>query len=133
MNAFDELFWKIAIPVYAVLFAIIGIELLLLWMLDVFEDEIEWVLSRIPAVQRYRERWQIEHWKECYLRGDMHLTVTHTNPETGEVRQIRKRLLPLGMEENSEPDEVIAAEQLPAQDTVIDPEKEVPDVPAPPA
>ena len=129
MNESNELLWKIAVPFLAIMFTIIGIEILLIWVLDNFEAEIQWVLNRIPAVRRYRERLQIEHWKECYLRGDMYVTVTHTNPETGVVTQIENRLLPLGMEENPETGELISAEQEP----VSEPVKEVPVVPAPPA
>ena len=107
MNPSTELFWKIAIPVYAVLFTIIGINLLLLWMLDVFKDEIECVLSRIPAVQRYRERCFWESLKD----GELCLKLSRTDSETGAVIE---RIVPITPtnEVEADPDE---EETLPSE------------------
>lgn len=81
MSESNQLFWKVVVHVLAVLWTIIAVELLLLWLMDAFEEEIRGLLSRIPAVQRYMERC----FQESARRGELCICISRTDPETGAV------------------------------------------------
>jgi hypothetical protein len=127
-----ELFCDVAILFVAVLFVILYFVLVLYWAINLYKEEIEWVLSRIPAVQRYRER---RFW-ESLKRGELSFRLSRTDPETG---QVIERFVAIPASPNFDPysDDV---ESQSVEPEIAAPENqtpaagnEVPHVPAPPA
>ena len=131
MSESMELFCDVAIPFVAAPFVILYFALVLYWAINLYKEEIEWVLSRIPAIQRYRER---RFW-ESLKRGELSLRLSRTDPETG---QVIERFVAIPPSPNFDPysddvESALADEQVASPEGQPTDGKGEPDVPAPPA